>query len=56
MSAPVRLAPEVGENDWVALIRGWTHAAREASPLSWVRKDEQLAEIPVGMRVLLAWG
>jgi len=55
MSDPVRLAPDVGEKDEVALIRGWTQDASSASPLSRVRKDEQLAEMPEGMRVVLTW-
>lgn len=55
MSDPVRLAPDVGEKDEVALIRGWTQDASSASPLSWVRKDEQLAEMPEGIRVVLTW-
>jgi hypothetical protein len=54
MSEPESLAPEVGEKDEVALIRGWTQAASSALPLSWPRKVVQFWEMPVGMRVVLA--
>lgn len=43
-----------GVKPCVALMRLPVHWARAVSPFSWVRKDEQLDEIPSGMSGLLA--
>jgi hypothetical protein len=52
MSSEVRLAPDVGANEAVAFNKGCMHDDSDWSALSCPRKVEQLAEMPLGMRVV----
>jgi hypothetical protein len=51
MSDEERLAPEVGEKEAVALIRGCTQVERVESELRVVRKVVQPVVMLLGMRV-----
>ena len=53
--AAVRLEPEEGENDAVALIRGWTQDERVESELRVSKNAEQDEVMFDGMRVELVW-
>jgi hypothetical protein len=46
-----RLPAAAGENEAVALSRGWTHVESVVSELRVVRKAEQPVEMSAGMRI-----
>jgi hypothetical protein len=51
MSDSVRLAPDVGEKDDVALMSGWTHEESVESELNVVRKEVHDEVMLEGIRV-----